>query len=164
MTEAAEIAHSAIFLNHGQNCCAGSRTFVQENIYDEFVKRATELAAKRRVGDPFEKGVQQGPQVDDEMFNKVLGYIESGKNDGAKLETGGKRVGTKGYFIEPTVFSNVTDDMKIAREEVSLSNVNILTYKFTSKLYLRFSDQCNRYLNSKQWMRSSRELIAPIMV
>lgn len=120
VTEAAEIAYNAIFSNHGQNCCAGSRTFVQENIYDEFVKRATALAAQRKVGDPFENGTQQGPQVDDEMFNKVLGYIESGKTDGAKLETGGKRVGTKGYFIEPTVFSNVSDNMKIAREEVSL--------------------------------------------
>lgn len=67
--------------------------------------------------------MQQGPQVDDEMFNKVLGYIESGKKDGAKLETGGKRVGTKGYFIEPTVFSNVNDDMKIAREEVLVNQI-----------------------------------------
>lgn len=127
VTEAAEIAYNAIFTNHGQNCCAGSRTFVQENIYDEFVKRARALAADRKVGDPFENGVQQGPQVDDEMFNKVLGYIESGKNDGAILETGGKRVGTKGYFIQPTVFSNVTDDMKIALEEVSLEIKLILT-------------------------------------
>lgn len=61
------------------------------------------------------------------MFNKVLGYIESGKSDGAILETGGKRVGTKGYFIQPAVFSNVTDDMKIAREEVSLEIKLILT-------------------------------------
>lgn len=118
MDEAAEIAYNAIFTNHGQNCCAGSRTFVQEKIYDEFVARAKQLAANRKVGNPFENGVQQGPQVDDEMFNKVLGYIESGQKDGATLEFGGKRVGTKGYFIEPTVFSNVQDNMKIAREEV----------------------------------------------
>jgi len=129
LTEAAEIAYNAIFSNHGQNCCAGSRTFVQETIYDEFVKRAKELAAKRKVGDPFESGVQQGPQVDDEMFTKVLGYIESGKKDGAKLETGGKRVGTKGYFIEPTVFSNVSDDMKIAREEIFGPVQSILKFK-----------------------------------
>lgn len=122
-----EIAHNALFANHGQSCCAGSRTFVHENIYDEFVKRATAMAKARQVGDPFENGVLQGPQVDDEMFNKVLGYIESGKKDGAKLETGGKRVGTKGYFIEPTVFSNVTDNMKIAREEVCLKFKNKLT-------------------------------------
>lgn len=63
MDEAAEIAHNAIFANHGQNCCAGSRTFVQAGIYDQFVKKAVELAKARKVGDPFEDGVQQGPQV-----------------------------------------------------------------------------------------------------
>lgn len=63
MDEAAEIAHNAIFANHGQNCCAGSRTFVQAGIYDQFVKRAVELAKNRKVGEPFEDGVQQGPQV-----------------------------------------------------------------------------------------------------
>lgn len=61
--EAVEIAHNAIFANHGQNCCAGSRTFVQENIYDEFVKKAAAKATSRKVGDPFEQGIQQGPQV-----------------------------------------------------------------------------------------------------
>lgn len=142
-----EIAHNALFANHGQSCCAGSRTFVHENIYDEFVKRATAMAKARKVGDPFENGVLQGPQVDDEMFNKVLGYIESGTKDGAKLETGGKRVGTKGYFIEPTVFSNVTDNMKIAREEVSLKFNKLMAnefYLYVSQI-LRSSDQFNQY-------------------
>lgn len=70
------------------------------------------------LGDPFDKKTTQGPQVDQEMFEKVLGYIESGKADGAKCETGGKRWGTKGFYVEPTVFSNVDDNMKIAREEI----------------------------------------------
>lgn len=61
--EAVKIAHEAVFANHGQICCAGSRTFVQAGIYDQFVKRAAELAEARRVGDPFQKGIQQGPQV-----------------------------------------------------------------------------------------------------
>lgn len=113
-----EIAHNAIFMNHGQNCVAGSRTFVQEKIYDEFVKRATAMAKARKVGNPFDEGVQQGPQINNKMMTKVLGYIESGKQEGAKLETGGNRIGTSGFFLEPTVFSNVTDNMKIAREEV----------------------------------------------
>lgn len=76
-------------------------------------------AKERKVGNPFENGVIQGPQIDDEMFTKVLKLIESGKNEGAKLECGGKRFGNVGFFIEPTVFSNVTDNMKIAQEEVS---------------------------------------------
>lgn len=129
MDEAVEIAHGAIFANHGQNCCAGSRTFVQEGIYDAFVKKAVEKAKTRKVGDPFQKETQQGPQIDDEMFKKVLGYIESGQKEGAKLETGGKRHGNVGYFIEPTVFSNVTDTMKIAKEEIFGPVQSIIKFK-----------------------------------
>ncbi|KAK7866620.1 hypothetical protein R5R35_010446 [Gryllus longicercus] len=116
--EAVEIAHGAIFANHGQNCCAGSRTFVQERIYDDFVKKATAKAAARKVGDPFSEGTEQGPQIDDEMFNKVLNLIESGKKEGAKLQCGGQRFGKQGFFIQPTVFSDVSDEMRIAKEEI----------------------------------------------
>lgn len=120
MDEAVEIAHNAIFANHGQNCCAGSRTFVQSGIYDAFVRKATEKAKAKIVGDSFDDATEQGPQVDQEMFEKVLRLIESGKTEGARLETGGCRKGTKGYFVEPTVFSNVQDNMRIAREEVNI--------------------------------------------
>ena len=116
--EAAEIAYRALFTNHGQVCCAGSRTFVQSKIYDEFVAHAKQLALKTKLGDPFDPEVQQGPQVDEQMLNKVLGLIKSGKEQGAVLETGGERFGNVGYFIKPTVFSNVTDDMRIAKEEI----------------------------------------------
>lgn len=117
--EAVEIAHNAIFANHGQNCCAGSRTFVHEKIYDEFVRLAAEKARARVVGDPFKRGVQQGPQIDDDQLKKILDLIESGKAEGAKVECGGsRRQDLKGYFVEPTVFSGVTDEMRIAREEI----------------------------------------------
>lgn len=116
--KAAEIAYNAIFANHGQNCCAGSRTFVHAKIYDQFVACAKQLALKTKVGDPFDAETQQGPQVDREMFDKVLGLIKSGKEEGAVLEVGGERHGNVGYFIKPTVFSNVTDDMRIAKEEI----------------------------------------------
>ncbi|KAK9293670.1 hypothetical protein QLX08_011446 [Tetragonisca angustula] len=116
--EAAEIAYNAIFANHGQNCCAGSRTFVHAKIYDQFVTYAKQLALKTIVGDPFDSKTQQGPQIDQEMFDKVLGLIKSGKEEGAMLETGGERQGSVGYFIKPTVFSNVTDNMRIAKEEI----------------------------------------------
>lgn len=115
---AVQTAHDALFANHGQSCCAGSRTYVHEKIYDQFVAKAVALAKARKVGDPFDKSTQQGPQIDDEMMTKVLGYIESGKKEGAKLQCGGKRIGKVGYFIEPTVFSDVKDDMKIAQEEI----------------------------------------------
>jgi len=115
---AVETAHFALFFNQGQCCCAGSRLMVQEGIYDEFVKRATERAKKRIVGDPFAAGVEQGPQVDEEQFKKVLGYIQSGVAEGACLRAGGGKYGDKGYFVEPTVFSDVTDEMKICKEEI----------------------------------------------
>ncbi|XP_004524261.1 aldehyde dehydrogenase X, mitochondrial isoform X3 [Ceratitis capitata] len=115
---AAGIAHEALFSNHGQSCCAGSRTYVHEKIYDQFVAKATALAKARKVGNPFDETVKQGPQIDEEMMNKVLGYIESGKQQGAKLQCGGKRIGNVGYFIEPTIFSDVNDKMKIAQEEI----------------------------------------------
>lgn len=115
---AVETTHEALFSNHGQSCCAGSRTYVHEKIYDEFVAKAVAMAKERKVGDPFDDSVKQGPQIDEEMMNKVLGYIESGKQQGARLVTGGKRIGKVGYFIEPTVFADVKDDMKIAREEI----------------------------------------------
>lgn len=116
--EAAQIAHDAIFNNHGQNCCAGSRTFVHAKIYDEFVKQAKRLALDRKVGDPFDSKTEQGPQIDQEMLDKVVGLINSGKEQGAVVETGGSRKGDVGYFVQPTVFSNVTDDMRIAKEEI----------------------------------------------
>jgi aldehyde dehydrogenase (NAD+) len=127
--EAVQIAHDALFFNQSQICTAASRTFVQEGIYDKFVKKATELAKNRKVGDPFATGTQHGPQIDNEMFTKILGYIESAKHDGAKLEAGGKRHGSLGYYIEPTVFSNVTDDMKIAREEIFGPVQSIIKFK-----------------------------------
>lgn len=76
------------------------------------------MASARKVGCPFDATTQQGPQIDDEMFNKVLNYINAGKKEGAKLQCGGNRQGNAGYFIEPTVFSDVTDNMSIATDEV----------------------------------------------
>jgi len=116
--QAVEMAHFALFFNQGQCCCAGSRLMVQDGIYDKFVEKATQRAKARKVGDPFAEGIEQGPQVDSEQFDKVLGYIKSGVAEGANLRAGGARWGDKGYFIQPTVFSDVSDDMKICKEEI----------------------------------------------
>ena len=107
-----------IFFNHGQCCCAGSRIYVQEGIYDKFVSAFKERALKNVVGDPFDDNTFQGPQVSQVQFDRIMSYIEQGKQAGATVETGGKRKGDKGYFIEPTIFSNVTEDMKIVQEEI----------------------------------------------
>ncbi|KAK3096188.1 hypothetical protein FSP39_024183 [Pinctada imbricata] len=115
---AAYWAHAAIMNNHGQNCCAGSRTFVEESIYDKFVEISKTLAENRTVGDPFVDGTQQGPQVDQEQYDKILSYCESGKKEGATLQYGGEKAADKGFFVKPTVFSDVTDNMRIAKEEI----------------------------------------------
>ena len=86
LDEAIEGAHFALFFNQGQCCCAGSRLFVEEKVYDEFVERSVARAKKRTVGNPFDPNTEQGPQVDEDQFNKVMGYIQSGKSEGAKLD------------------------------------------------------------------------------
>lgn len=135
--EAIKASHFGLFFNHGQCCCAGSRIYVEEAAYDKFVQRSAELAKQRKVGVPGESGVQQGPQVDDEQFKKILGYIESGKKEGAKLMCGGKRWGDTGYFVEPTVFADVRDDMAIAREEIFGPVMSILKFKDVSEVIER---------------------------
>src|SRR5258708_2481628 len=129
MDEAIEGAHFALFFNQGQCCCAGSRLFVEEKAYDEFVDMSFARAKKRTFGSPFDKKTEQGPQVDQDQFNKVMGYIDAGKKENAKLLAGGSRVGDKGYFIEPTVFADVQDNMKIAQEEIFGPVMTILKFK-----------------------------------
>ncbi|KHN23562.1 Aldehyde dehydrogenase family 2 member B7, mitochondrial [Glycine soja] len=134
---AVEAAHFALFFNQGQCCCAGSRTFVHESIYDEFVEKAKARALKRVVGDPFKNGVEQGPQIDSAQFEKIMKYIRSGVENGATLESGGQRIGSKGYYIQPTVFSNVQarylqltmDNMLIAKDEILGPVQSILKFK-----------------------------------
>ncbi|XP_044487846.1 benzaldehyde dehydrogenase, mitochondrial-like [Mangifera indica] len=127
--KAAKLAHDALFFNQGQCCVAGSRTYVHERIYDQFIEKAKELAVNRVVGDPFKTGTQQGPQIDTEQFKKILRYIRSGIDSGATLEAGGERFGNEGYYVKPTVFSNVEDDMLIAKEEIFGPVQSILKFK-----------------------------------
>jgi aldehyde dehydrogenase (NAD+) len=126
---AVEGAHFGLFFNQGQCCTAGSRLFVEEKCYDEFVAKTVERVKRRSVGDPFDSNTEQGPQVDREQFDKVMGYIESGMREGAEILYGGSRVGDRGYFIQPTVFANVGDEMKIAREEIFGPVMSIIKFK-----------------------------------
>jgi len=107
-----------IYYNHGQCCCAGTRIYVQEGIYDKFVEAFKKRAQQNKVGDPFADDTFQGPQVSQLQYDRIMGYIKSGKEDGATVEIGGERHGDKGYFIQPTIFSNVRSDMKIMQEEI----------------------------------------------
>jgi aldehyde dehydrogenase (NAD+) len=108
---------------------AGSRLYVQDKVYDEFVAKMTAKAKARRVGDPFDPTTEQGPQVSQEQMDRILGYIDAGNQEGARRLSGGGRVGDRGYFVEPTVFADVKDDMKIAREEIFGPVMSILKFK-----------------------------------
>jgi len=140
INEAVSICHRSIFVNMGQACCAGSRTYVHSDIYDEFVKQATAMASKRKLGNPFEAGIEQGPQISELQLNRIMELIESGKKEGASLKCGGNRFGTTGYFIEPTVFADVRDDMRIAREEIFGPVQSIMKFSSMEELVERCND------------------------
>ena len=107
-----------LYLNQGQCCCAGSRLFVQDKVYDSFVEKLASRANARKLGDPFDPSTEQGPQVDKAQFDKIMSYIEKGKSQGARCVAGGERFGTKGFYVKPTIFADVKDSMAIATDEI----------------------------------------------
>lgn len=109
---------SAIFFNHGQCCCAGSRLFAHESIFDKVVEGVSDIASKIRVGSGLDPETQMGPLVSEEQFQKVTGYIDSGLKEGAKATAGGQKAGDKGYFVKPTVLTKTNPEMKVVREEI----------------------------------------------
>jgi phenylacetaldehyde dehydrogenase len=111
-------AANAIFFNHGQCCCAGSRLYVHKSVYDRVVAGVADIAGKIKVGAGLDPSTEMGPLVSDEQFARVTGYIEDGRQSGAKIAVGGDRVGNLGYFVAPTVFENTRPDMKIITEEI----------------------------------------------
>jgi phenylacetaldehyde dehydrogenase len=115
---AIEGAANAIFFNHGQCCVAGSRLFVQQSRFDEVVDGVSEIAKSIKLGSGMDPTTQMGPLVSAEQLSRVTGFLESGRADGATAVTGGGRFGDKGYFVEPTVLTNTTPDMKVVREEI----------------------------------------------
>jgi aldehyde dehydrogenase (NAD+) len=128
MDAAVQGAYIGLFLNQGQCCCAGSRLFVQKECHEEFMEKLTALTMKRKVGDPFDPNTEQGPQVDQAQFDKIMSYIDKGKKEGAECLTGGERVGDKGYFVAPTIFDNVRDDMAIATDEIFGPVLSVLKF------------------------------------
>ena len=111
---------NAIFFNQGQVCTAGSRLFVHTSIYDQVVSGLTDVAQKMKMGPGIDPATDMGPLVSQEQLERVTGYIELGKREGATTTTGGQRTSEPGpgYFVQPTVFDNVRDEMTIAREEI----------------------------------------------
>src|SRR4051794_21149592 len=149
---AVEGAYFGLFFNQGQCCCAGSRLFVEDKVHDQFVEKMVKKAKSQKVGDPFDAETTQGPQISQEQCDRIMGYIDAGKTGGAKLLTGGNRVSGKGYYIEPTVFSNVTDEMKIAKEEIFGPVMNILKFKDVDDV-IRRGNQTMFGLAAAVWTR-----------
>lgn len=128
------------FYSSGQICSNGTRVFVHNRLKDAFLSRLTERVAKARLGDPMDESVNFGPMVNEKQMNIVLGYIEKGVAEGARLVCGGKRAAMDGYFIEPTVFADVTDDMTIAREEIFGPVMSVLTFDSEDEAIRRAND------------------------
>jgi aldehyde dehydrogenase (NAD+) len=149
---AVEGAFFGLFFNQGQCCCAGSRLFVEDKIHDHFVDRLLKRAKTQKVGDPFDPETTQGPQVSQEQCDRIMGYIEAGKKEGAKLLTGGRRLGERGYYIEPTVFADVKDEMKIAKEEIFGPVMNVLRFKDLDEV-LKRGNQTFYGLAAAVWTR-----------
>ena len=134
---AVEVSHYALFGNQGQCCSAGSRIFVEEPVYDEFVRRCVMRAKNRKVCNPLDPTCDHGAQIDGEQVDKIMALIDSGIREGAKLECGGNRIGNKGFFIDPTVFSKVEDNMRIAREEIFGPVMQIFKFKTMEEVVRR---------------------------
>ncbi|KAI8922810.1 aldehyde dehydrogenase domain-containing protein [Entophlyctis helioformis] len=122
-------AFGGIFFNAGQVCAAGSRVFVHEDIHDQFVAKFKVLTSNFKVGDPFEAEFDQGALVDEIQFKSVMNYIDIGRKEGACVMAGGERVGTEGFYVQPTLITDVKDDMRIAKEEIFGPVVCVLKFK-----------------------------------
>ena len=139
---AAAGAEFGLFFNQGQCCCAGSRLFVVESVHDKFVERIVQRAQQRVLGNPFDLKTNQGPQIDQAQLDKIMSYIDRGQAQGANCVTGGKRSGQRGFFVEPTVFTNVSDTMDIAREEIFGPVLSVLKFKSPAEVIKRANDTC----------------------
>ncbi|KAI9682105.1 MAG: mitochondrial aldehyde dehydrogenase [Caeruleum heppii] len=144
LEQAVKWAHIGIMSNMGQICTATSRILVQEGVYDKFVELFKDQVKQvSKVGDPFKDETFQGPQVTKTQYDRVLSYIEAGKSEGATLAAGGepyKNANGKGFFIAPTIFTNVKDNMKIYREEVFGPFVVIASFKTEEEAVERAND------------------------
>src|SRR5467141_415592 len=131
---------SAIFFNHGQCCCAGSRLFVERPVFDRVVEGVAAKAKKIRVGSGLEPDTSMGPLVSEEQLQRVCNYLEIGLSEGATAMTGGKKMGDKGYFVEPTVLVNTKDNMRVVQEEIFGPVVAAIPFDDPEELTQRAND------------------------
>ena len=133
-------ASNAIFFNHGQCCCAGSRLYVESDIFDKVVDGVSKNASQIRVGPGMDPSTDMGPLVSEEQMNRVCGYLESGISEGAKAVTGGSRDGNKGYFVKPTVLVNTNERMKVVQEEIFGPVVTAIPFRSVEEIAAKAND------------------------
>ena len=133
-------AASAIFFNHGQCCCAGSRLYVEQKAFDKVVEGVAQQAEKIRLKPGFEPDSDMGPLVSEEQLNRVCSYLESGFQEGAKAVAGGKRHGNRGYFVKPTVLVNTNENMKVVREEIFGPVVTAIPFSDPKEIVAKAND------------------------
>jgi len=133
-------ASMAIFFNHGQCCCAGSRLFVERPAFDQVVEGVAAQAKKIKVGSGLDPETSMGPLVSEEQLRRVCNYLEIGVSEGARAVTGGKQLGDKGYFVEPTVLVDTKDDMKVVQEEIFGPVVAAIPFDDPEELTQRAND------------------------
>ncbi len=126
MDKAVNEVSNYLFTNNGQSCVAPTRVFAHSSIYDKFLNRIKNKAELRKVGGQFDAETTLGPITKPDQFKKILSLIETGRKEGARLVTGGERIGEIGHFIQPTVFADVEDSMEIAKEEVHLNHYSFI--------------------------------------
>jgi phenylacetaldehyde dehydrogenase len=131
---------SAIFFNQGQCCCAGSRLYVERPVFDRVVEGVAAQAKKIRVGPGLEPETSMGPLVSEEQLQRVCGYLDMGVSEGATALTGGKKLGDKGYFVEPTVLVNTKDNMRVVQEEIFGPVVTAIPFDNPEELLPRAND------------------------
>ncbi|MEI6791221.1 MAG: aldehyde dehydrogenase family protein, partial [Myxococcaceae bacterium] len=124
-------AASAIFFNHGQCCCAGSRLFVEQSVFEQVVAGVSKIAENISIGDGFDPSTEMGPLVSKEQFDRVCSYIKSGVHEGATLKAGGKALDRSGYFVKPTVLTETGSHMKVIQEEIFGPVVAVIPFKET---------------------------------
>merc|ERR1712193_336315 len=134
LDQAAVACHIGLFVNMGQCCCASSRIYIHEEVHDQFVEKVKGMASKLRTQDDTTSDTpvpicDLGPQVDEIQFKKIMSYIETGKAEGAKCLLGGERLGNKGYWVAPTIFSEVKDTYTIAKEEIFGPVMQLMKFK-----------------------------------
>ncbi|HZI88543.1 MAG TPA: betaine-aldehyde dehydrogenase [Pyrinomonadaceae bacterium] len=145
MDQAVNGAMMGIFFNQGQVCCAGSRLFVEEKVKEEFLGRLKERASRINVGDPMDKSTQMGPQVSEEQLSRIKSYVDIAQKEGATMVAGGESPALegafqKGYFFQPTIFSDVKNQMRVAQEEIFGPVVSVITFRDEDDLIKQAND------------------------